>query len=109
MTIDPDNMVRRSETPFGETSVGPNRARVQLFVVGGSANSRAAETNLKSFLAAHPELGTDLELIDVRDNPEAALSAGVFVTPTLIRKVGDNNMIAVGNLHDDAALFELFS
>ncbi len=109
MSTNPDGLDRHTEMASRETGMGSVGMIVQLFVVRGSANSHAAETNLRSFLAAHPELVTDVELIDVRDEPEAALSAGVFVTPTLIRKVGDKSVIAVGNLHNAEALVELFS
>jgi hypothetical protein len=109
MAINREGVVPRDKTAPRGTGIAPVRKFVRLFVARGSANSRAAETNLRSFLAAHPELIAEVEFIDVREDPEAALSAGVFVTPTLIRSVGDKTMIAVGNLHDVAALVELFS
>jgi hypothetical protein len=85
------------------------KSRVQLFIVRGSANSRLAESNLRAFLTAHPELATDVEIIDFADQPDISLAAGVFVTPTLVRIAGEKSAVAVGNLQDQRILLDLLS
>jgi hypothetical protein len=93
----------------GSPPASATKSRLQLFIVRGSANSCLAEANLRLFLAAHPELATDVEIIDFAEQPAISLAAGVFVTPTLIRLAGEKSTVAVGNLQDQRALLELLS
>ena len=57
----------------------------------------------------HPELSVTLQVVDVAEQPAIALAAGVFVTPTVIRTIGADTLIAVGSLQDQDALLHLLS
>lgn len=45
-----------------------------------------------------------IRVIDVREDPEAALSARILVTPTLIRKEPAPIKRVIGRLHDEKQL-----
>jgi hypothetical protein len=83
--------------------------RVRLFVVRGSANSRLAERNLRAFLDQRPEFAANVEIVDVSEQPAEALSAGVYVTPTLIRIPAASGGVAVGTLDDPSLLEEILA
>jgi len=83
--------------------------QVRLFVMRGSANSRLAERNLRAFLDQHPEFATNVEVVDVAERPAEALSAGVYVTPMLIRVPADCGRVAVGTLDNTAILSEILA
>lgn len=55
---------------------------VELYVAGDSANSRVARRNLE-LLADDLTAELEVRVIDVSEDPQAALGAGVFLTPAL--------------------------
>jgi len=79
-----------------------------LYVADDTPNSRAAETSLgriceRYFLNRH-----HIEVIDVLRQPERALAAGVFVTPTLVKTAPLPTRVVTGTLDDwDTTLMEL--
>jgi circadian clock protein KaiB len=82
-------------------------ARVRLYVAGRSPNSVAALANLRAALAASPELGLQLEVVDVLVDPERALRDGVFVTPMLVKSEPAPERRILGTLRDQAMLREM--
>jgi hypothetical protein len=66
-----------------------------LFVDGNSANGLLAAANLRKALVELNQSAALVETVDVYDQPDRALSARVFLTPTLVasacalRIVGD--------------------
>ena len=59
------------------------RVTFRLYIVSGTANSVAAQANLRLALAEDPSL-PPVEIIDVMNKPDLALTDGVLVTPTLV-------------------------
>jgi len=78
--------------------------RLRLFVAGEAPNSAAALRNLRSVLAAHPSVPTELEIIDVLKHPARALDAAVLVTPTMIKLGPVCERRIIGKLSDPEAL-----
>ena len=70
-----------SSTPGAEGSTG-RVCSVELYIAGDSANSRVARRNLE-LLASDLSAGLDVRVVDVSKDPQAALEAGVFLTPAL--------------------------
>jgi circadian clock protein KaiB len=60
--------------------------RLELYVVGRSARSLAAIANLERLCRSHLAGRYRLTIVDVLDQPEAAETANIVVTPTLIRQ-----------------------
>ncbi|MCF8083230.1 MAG: circadian clock KaiB family protein [Deltaproteobacteria bacterium] len=87
----------------------PVHYALRLFVAGNAPNSRIAKENLRRLLRDFPsEDVVDLDIVDVMDNPDAALSHGVFVTPALqVIEPGLETLI-FGNLSDQEVLKRLF-
>lgn len=76
----------------------PSAGTVRLFIAGNAPNSRIALDNLSRLMT---EAGIDrerLKIIDVMENPEAALDAGIFITPALLLGSGSSSVLVYGNL-----------
>lgn len=76
--------------------------KLKLYIVSATPNSNAAQANLREAIPV-AEFKGELEIIDVLKNSELALSAGILVTPTLIRvppkKIADNKpTVMIGRL-----------
>jgi circadian clock protein KaiB len=78
---------------------GAAALRLRLYVAGNAPNSLRAQSNLKRLCAAlsHP---VDVEVVDVLDAPERALTDGVMLTPTLVRLAPAPALRLVGDLSD---------
>jgi circadian clock protein KaiB len=70
-----------SSAPEAEEKTG-RVCSVELYIAGDSANSRVARRNLE-LLAADLSAGLDVRVVDVSKDPQAAVEAGVFLTPAL--------------------------
>ena len=58
--------------------------KVELYIAGRAANSQIALRNLEAAVA-RVKGSVDVEIVDVLADPQRALSAGILVTPTLVR------------------------
>lgn len=84
-------MARRTDT----TSSAP--LRLTFYVAGDGLYSRQALANLDALIA---ELGrtVELDIVDVRLHPEAALAESIFATPALIVATGTSRLRFIGDL-----------
>jgi circadian clock protein KaiB len=72
--------------------------RLELYIAGQSRNSQTALTNLRR-LCDHEFAGRcDVLVVDVLEDPEAAESANVLATPTLIKRAPPPLRRIVGDL-----------
>lgn len=78
--------------------------RVVLFIAGDGPNSTAAVANLRALLAQRSATHVEVEIIDVFLDPQRGVSAGVFVTPMLVRVEPTPERRILGNLSDRAIL-----
>lgn len=76
----------------------PNAVSLRLYIAGGAPTSVAARINLERAVAMIEGTRVDVEVIDILKQPSVALSAGVFVTPTLIRRRPTPTRTLVGSL-----------
>jgi circadian clock protein KaiB len=72
--------------------------RFRLYIGGDTPNSAQALANLKALCTRHLPGQSTLELVDVFREPELALEAGVFMTPTLVRLAPGRVLRIVGTL-----------
>lgn len=73
---------------------------LRLYVAGNAPNSAQAVANLEAICQEHLNDAHDLEIIDVLDNPQSAMAAGILVTPTLCKLDPLPATQVVGNLSD---------
>lgn len=78
--------------------------RVRLYIAGDAPNSAKAKANLRAALAGFPSPQVDVEIVDVLQDPERALSDGILVTPMLVRFAPLPERRVLGNLRDLAVL-----
>jgi circadian clock protein KaiB len=93
-----------------ETHTPPDGQRfvIRLFVTGDAPNSRIARENLRRIRQRLAEHEFDVDVVDVNDDPQAALEHGVFVTPALQVVEPEPGALVFGNLSDPDALKTLF-
>jgi circadian clock protein KaiB len=60
---------------------------LRLYVVGQTAKSVAAISNLKKFCAEHLDDRYTIEIVDVAKNPKLARRDQIVAVPTLVRKL----------------------
>jgi len=80
--------------------------RLRLFIVGNEPNSIKACQNLEQFCARHIAGRSEIVIIDVTEDFQAALDAGVLVAPTLIVDAPSPQKMLIGTLNDEAKMFE---
>jgi len=73
---------------------------LQLYIAGSSRSGRQALANLKSICESHLPGGYDLEVIDLREQPERVQGANVIVVPMLVRTYPEPTRRIVGDLSD---------
>lgn len=71
--------------------------KLTLYVAGSNRYSRQARSNLASLLETL-DSEVDLEVIDVVQRPELALSQGIMATPALIASVRGSRLLFIGDL-----------
>lgn len=87
--------------------------KLKLYIVSATPNSNAAQANLREAIPIARFKG-ELEIIDVLKNSDLALSAGILVTPTLIKvppkKIADNKeTVMIGRLDNREILIRFLS
>lgn len=81
-----------------------DRIALRLYVAGAAPNSTIALLNLKKLEDGPLRGRIDLEVIDVLQRPERALSDSVLVTPTLVKLAPLPTCRVVGNLSSTEAV-----
>jgi circadian clock protein KaiB len=73
---------------------------LRLYVAGSAPNSVRAISNAQAVCEAHFATDYELEIVDLLEHPQRALTDGVIVTPTLIRLLPLPIQKVVGTLSD---------
>jgi len=76
--------------------------QLRLFVAGTSSVSMRAITNLQVILSEHLEGKYDLEVIDVHQQPQIAISEDITAVPMLIKKFPVPVRRLIGDMSDTA-------
>jgi circadian clock protein KaiB len=76
----------------------PSIYKFCLYVAGDTLNSAAAIANLGALCREYLPGRHEIELIDVIKDPRSALSAGISMTPTLIKNSPGPVRRVIGNL-----------
>lgn len=95
--LPPDNRPRPIESEVPAVSIC-----LRLYLVGRAPNSQQAVANLQAIVNGQLAGRCQVEIIDVLDNPQRALTDGILVTPTLVRLSPLPVQKIVGNLADHA-------
>jgi circadian clock protein KaiB len=77
--------------------------RFTLFIAGEEPNSLRAERNLRALCAAHLAGRHQIEVIDVLQDFEAALSARIMVAPAVLM-MAPRQLTLFGTLGDEATV-----
>lgn len=59
--------------------------RFRLYVEGNCPHSVEAEFNLRTLCCEHLKQRHEIEIVDVKRDPDRALADGVFLTPLLVK------------------------
>lgn len=78
----------------------------RLFIAGDSPNSLIAKSNLERIKRCVGN-NCSVEIVDVLENPRAALEHSIFVTPALQIIKPEPGALVYGNLSNDNALRSL--
>jgi circadian clock protein KaiB len=73
------------EMPAGAGREGEGRVRLRLYVSDWTPNSLAAFANAGEILRERLKGRYSLEVIDIRENPQVSIEAGIVMTPLLER------------------------
>ena len=99
--------------PTKESQVAPGQRRKKsklvfcLYVTAGRASSARALANLQTICREHFRNNYQIEIVDTRRDPARAHQAGVFSTPTLIKRSPQPTWTIVGDLGEDAQILSL--
>jgi hypothetical protein len=94
-------------TGSSDDSGDPNSARLTLYVVGQSPNSRRASNNLLELARKNPELfkHLEIEVVDALQTPERVFEDLILLTPALLVRTADGSIGRIfGDLSDPGAL-----
>ncbi len=74
--------------------------KLTLYVAGQTERSVRAQRHLEILCAQHLDCAYEVQVIDVLENPEAALAAQILATPTIVRELPLPQRRLVGDLSD---------
>lgn len=77
---------------------------LRLYVAGQAPNSLRAIANARAFCDGHFAEAYQLDIVDLLEDPAAALADGIVVTPTLLRLSPLPVARLIGNLSDSERL-----
>jgi len=77
---------------------------MELYIAGDSPSSRQARLDLVEIVRRLGDATTEIVVIDVLVNPQAALAQQIFTTPSLIAIQNGRKTLVVGDLSDHEAL-----
>ena len=81
-----------------------------LFLAGNSPRSRAARANLQRLREAHlADEEVDVEFVDLKVDPDAAVTHDILAIPTLIRRRPEPELRVVGDMTDVDRVWALLS
>ena len=83
-----------------QTGKQDTRLMLRLYVAGNAPNSVRAVKNAQALCDSHFASRYELEIVDLLEHPQRALTDGVIVTPTLIRLQPLPVQKVVGTLSD---------
>jgi circadian clock protein KaiB len=84
----------------------PVSFKFSLFVAGNALNSVRARANLAVLCQSHLKGRCEIEIVDVFKEPQRALAEGIFMTPTLIKRMPAPVRRIVGTLGDADILLQ---
>ena len=97
-------MVEMKPVHQSENGPGAISVRFRLYVAGNMPNSRRAVANLRQFCIDHLAGRYTLEIVDVYEKPERALTDKVLLTPLLCAETLHGIRRIAGDLSDRASL-----
>jgi circadian clock protein KaiB len=71
---------------------------LKLYIIGSNPASELALKNLREIISHETETFFELEVIDVRKNPQLAEDAKILAVPTLIKKLPKPIRKIIGDL-----------
>jgi circadian clock protein KaiB len=89
-----------NETQATLSEVSSPRYLLRLYVTGTTVRSRRAIENMRNLCETHLEGRYDLEVIDIYQQPEAAISQQVIAVPTLIKLLPGPLRRIIGDLSE---------
>ncbi|RPJ52058.1 MAG: circadian clock protein KaiB [Acidobacteria bacterium] len=92
--------MRKAQRPAGGVSK-EGQWELDLYVAGHTARSIAAFQNLQRICREHVIVGCNIQIIDVLQSPQLAVTENIVALPMLVRKVpGDRPRRMIGDLSD---------
>lgn len=76
--------------------------RLTLYIAGRTPRSDRAISNLRRLVSEEIEAEHEVVIIDVTENPDAAESARILTTPTLVKESPAPSRRVTGDLSDSA-------
>jgi circadian clock protein KaiB len=76
----------------------------RLYITGNAPNSLLAKENLTNLCSSYLDGCHQVEVVDLLQNPERALTDGVYMTPTLVKLAPPPEARFVGSLSDPAPI-----
>ncbi len=84
----------------------PEEFSFRLYVAGPTANSQRAIANLSALCQAHLPGRHRIEIVDVHDEPERAMTDRVFLVPSLVILEPQPTRRIIGTLSNTDAVLE---
>ena len=85
------------DRPAPQSSVGETY-RLRLYVAGHTPKSALALENLKQICEEHLQGRYEIEVIDLRENPQLASGDQILAVPTLVRRLPEPIKKIIGDL-----------
>lgn len=78
---------------------------LRLYVAGNAPNSVRSIVNIKAICAEHFS-SSELEIVDLLEEPDRGMADGIVVTPTLLRVLPVPVLRLVGDLSDTSQVLQ---
>jgi circadian clock protein KaiB len=86
--------------------IAKKSVRLRLYITGNSPHSVQAVSNINALCRDHLAERHEIEIVDVLNEPQRALSDGVMLTPTLVKLFPPPVCKLRGSLSDREAVLQ---
>lgn len=83
-----------------EHATGQEKIILRLYVVGMTQTARRAFNNLENICETHFPNRYEIEIIDLKEDPQLASQEQIFAVPTVVRKLPPPLRKVIGDLSD---------
>ena len=83
--------------------------KLKLFVAGNSPQSKKAVSDLDQIVDTYGHSRTEVTVVDLFEDPDAAIEKDILAIPTLIREIPEPALRIIGDLSNQERIWSMLN